>query len=468
LGVAGPRCATNNLVAQRAFFCRKSLGRLGRPLCHARWHSRAPGTAARVLHSPLHPPANRSNHRALKTVRPTWLRDEEAMHYLWALPDPLPDTIRGHLETLSAAAHSVVALGWGVDLVAGHGRILSAEDAVKLPGERWRPTSDSAAGGLRVPTPGTLEALASRHEAFLHRLDGGGLSPVPALTAFAVVGYRRVTDLADRPFAAFELWQPVEQLAALPPGKSKFRPFDPLRLALTVAPMVRRATAEAARAARWDEERINTFIHGHAPDGTDRLRGGPDVARFAYLPLPSLERRGSPGGRRTEQCGSVRRVLVVGPPGATAEVDWVRRALSGRELTDERTGQPVALLALVSTNDPHVRAGYLGPAHVWSTVTPVVLPGYDDGDREEAARLLRRAFVQAGLPEELVEAADLEWRQVGFRPGVEVATRYERPPPTRMPRYHVRVRWPVPIRGPLAVGTARYRGLGLFAVEESE
>jgi CRISPR-associated protein Csb2 len=142
--------------------------------------------------------------------------------------------------------------------------------------------------------------------------------------------------------------------------------------------------------------------------------------------------------------------------------------LSGRELLDERSGQAVALLAVISTNDPHVQTGYAGPARVWSTVTPVVLPGHDDGAPAEAARLLRRALVQAGLPEGLVEAADLEWRREGFRPGVELATRYERPQPARMPRYHVRVRWPVAVRGPLAVGTVRYRGLGLFAVEASE
>jgi CRISPR-associated protein Csb2 len=411
--------------------------------------------------------ANPATHRTMKTVCPTWLRDADAVHYLWELPDSLTEAIRRHIETLFAASHSLVALGWGIDLVAGHGQVLSAEDVAKLPGERWRPTAGSTGAGLRVPSPGTLDALTNRHGAFLHRLKGGSLTPVPPLTTFDVVGYRRPTDLVARPFAAFELWRPTEQLATLPPGKSKFCPFDPLRVAVTVAPMVRRAAAEAARAARWPEERINTFIHGHTPDGADRLRGGPDVARFAYLPLPSLERRGPPGGR-TEHCGSVRRVLVVGPPGATAEVGWARRALSGRELTDERTGQPVALLAVTSASDPHIHAAYVGPAQVWSTVTPVVLPGHDDGDPAEAVHLLRRAFIQAGLPGELVQAADLEWRWAGFRPGVDLATRYDRPRPVRMPRYHVRVRWPTPVGGPLAVGTARYRGLGIFAVERSE
>jgi CRISPR-associated protein Csb2 len=80
-------------------------------------------------------------------------------------------------------------------------------------------------------------------------------------------------------------------------------------------------------------------------------------------------------------------------------------------------------------------------------------------------RLLRRAFEQAGMPPELVQKASLQWRHVGFWAGVDLATRYERPDPCRLPRYHVRVEWPVPLRGPLFVGAARYRGLGLFAAE---
>jgi CRISPR-associated protein Csb2 len=110
---------------------------------------------------------------------------------------------------------------------------------------------------------------------------------------------------------------------------------------------------------------------------------------------------------------------------------------------------------------------YLDPPKVWSTVTPVVLPGHDEAApgivarrvrlaadqaarqrvREKAVerteRLLRRAFEQAGWSHELVAAADVEWRAVGFRAGVELAARYHVPDSLNpLPRYHVRVRWP--------------------------
>jgi CRISPR-associated protein Csb2 len=255
--------------------------------------------------------------------------------------------------------------------------------------------------------------------------------------------------------------------------------------------MVRNALAELARQMRpfeWTDAEINTFIHGHTPDG-ERQAHGPDAGRrFAYLPLPSLERRGT-GTVVT----AIRRLQIVGWPGGEREIAWVR-VLSGHQLNPRDSRTLPAALRLIDRpigalrRDPNLEP-YIGAAQVWSTITPLVLPGHDeahpgiiqrrteraaDGEArqrvlEQAAarteRLLRRAFEQAGIPAELVTAASLEWRQVGFRAGIDLASRYYRPDPCRLPRYHVRVRWPVPIRGPLAVGAVRYRGLGIFAAE---
>ena len=44
----------------------------------------------------------------------------------------------------------------------------------------------------------TLEALVGRHQAFLGRLKERGFVPVPVLTGFAVVGYRRGTEVPAR------------------------------------------------------------------------------------------------------------------------------------------------------------------------------------------------------------------------------------------------------------------------------
>ena len=78
--------------------------------------------------------------------------------------------------------------------------------------------------------------------------------------------------------------------------------------------------------------------------------------------------------------------------------------------------------------------------------------------------LIRKAFRQAGYSSELVEQTELDWREVGFCRGVELASRYL--PPDNLngsPRIHVRIRFPTAIRGPIAVGSGRFRGFGLFA-----
>jgi len=147
----------------------------------------------------------------------------------------------------------------------------------------------------------------------------------------------------------------------------------------------------------------------------------------------------------------------------------VRQALSGRELVDRGSQEPVAMLSLIPNSERSLRP-FVNPSTSWSSVTPVVLPGHDDGDPAKAERLLRRAIEHAGFPSSLARHADLEWRRVGFRPGVELASRYRTPAYLAgFPRHHVRVCWrddagrPVVVRGPIALGAGRYCGLGLLA-----
>jgi len=109
---------------------------------------------------------------------------------------------------------------------------------------------------------------------------------------------------------------------------------------------------------------------------------------------------------------------------------------------------------------------YVGRGRTWSTVTPVVLPGYDDNRAAKALGLLRKSFVQAGVSEEAVAGAEIRFRGVGYRPGQDLARDYEAPNASSGPKYHVWVRFPVAVTGPLAVGKLRYRGLGLFALVE--
>src|ERR1019366_6796881 len=60
--------------------------------------------------------ANPATHRTMKPVRPQLLLNDEAVYYLWRLPEPLSEEVRGHVQLLSGSAGSIVALGWGLDL----------------------------------------------------------------------------------------------------------------------------------------------------------------------------------------------------------------------------------------------------------------------------------------------------------------------------------------------------------------
>jgi CRISPR-associated protein Csb2 len=100
-------------------------------------------------------------------------------------------------------------------------------------------------------------------------------------------------------------------------------------------------------------------------------------ARFAWLPLPSLEAR---SGERTRVVGAIRRVIITSfGDDSEGEIAWVRRALAGEDLTGSDIARPEALLSLLPVTDTMVRQ-YARSAAAWATVTPVVLPGYDDPD----------------------------------------------------------------------------------------
>jgi CRISPR-associated protein Csb2 len=423
--------------------------------------------------------ANPATHRTMKSVRPTLLASD-ATHYVWQLQDEVSDEIRDHMQLLSEAAANVVALGWGLDLVVGHGALLSDADVEQLAGEQWLPCEGTGGRGLRIPVRGTLEDVLKHHQQFLKRLGEDGFVPPPPLSKYKSIEYRRAIDPPTRPFAAFAL---------LRLDASGFRAFDTVRRGLTVAGMMRSTVKTAAARSGWTETRIASFVLGH---GESNVGGGHTAVgprRFAYYPLPSIESRNERGD---STAGSIRRVIVSTLAGeCKEEIAWAQRAVSGQELRNENTKQPVALLSLIPSNEKVVRC-YTRSAAVWATVTPMVLPGYDDPkhyrrrmeqeigaeeQRELLGRLdaridglLRKAIAQAGFSEALASNAELDWRKVGFWRGSELADRYGVPDHLKQfPRYHVKIRWRGPkfdavkIQGPICLGGGRFYGLGLFA-----
>lgn len=440
---------------------------------------------------------NRQNRLATKTVCPTLLLEPLPIRYLWRLPEPFTGDMRRWADDLCEIARCVVIFGWGIDMAVATGLIESEEHIKALPGERWLPNEDGSSPLRRTPSPATLDALLEHYKLFANRLqmardgrDGTALrdclSDVPPLdeSAFDIAGYRRATDPPQRPFAAFSI---------LKPDAAGFQPFDTtVRKALTVAGMTRCATKRAAErwGGKWTTEEINAFILGHGEpinDGGGHVAVGP--RRFAYFPLPSIQSRGE---GKACVVGGVRRVMLYCfADGCDKEITWARRALSGQQLIEKKAEQAAALLSVIPKTDNVVR-GYTQRADAWATVTPVVLPGYDDPKHyrrrmkagtaaDEQKRLLehlddrieslvRKAIAQAGFSQILAENAGLEWRKSGFWPGNDLADRYGVPDHLkRFPRYHVKIRWrdgegnPVEVPGPICIGGGRYYGIGLFA-----
>lgn len=381
--------------------------------------------------------------RVEKDIRPTHLLGGDGIHFLF----PLGVGVCPHFDVLAAAARSITHLGWGVDMVTGNATVITEDEAAKLPGERWLPADGPTANNLRVPRVGTLNDLVRKHGEFLNRLSEDGFKPVGPLREFQVVGYRRATEPESRRWVAF---------AILKPDASGNASFDAARRCRDVAAWVRHATGQVCQ--HWPFPDYEAFVHGHDANG-NQIKGERADERFMYLPLPTIN-------HALKRVESIRRVLIAAPPGFNDRITWIRRRLPGQELVWDQ--EAVGLLNLLVTDD-WVLNQYLGPkdgVRSWSTVTPVVWPGHDDRDPDKAERILRKAFVDAGISRELVDGiTELEWRGVGFRAGVDLATRYCIPQPLKGPRYHVRVKFSHPIRGPFAVGAGRYRGLGLFAAE---
>lgn len=404
---------------------------------------------------------NPAEHRTMKNLLPHRLPEDAVVRYAWRM-----DSEDSVAPALITAARGVVALGWGIDLVVGDGAVVEdvqlAEISRKL--NVWHPRGDGRRQ-MRVPLQGTVDDLERRYTAFLSRtsLADPTLRPPPPLSAFAITHYARGDQPRAAHIAGFKLMR-VES--------DNLRAFDTARRGMAVAGMLRHAVRAAAERAGWDAARVNATVLGH---------GGTTEARLLLVPVPSIE----PRGHGAETVGAVRRVLVYSTDDRRADPALAVRALGGMDLVDEDTGEVQAVLAEASPRD-RVLQRYVSESSTWVTVTPVVLPGYDDPGRlrerlgkarcraeqeplldrlsRRREALVRKALVQSGLGEHLARTAHVETRPTGFIAGVERASRYSVPSHlTPSPRLHVKLTWPAKVAGPLCIGRGRFSGMGLFA-----
>lgn len=415
-----------------------------------------------------------SNYRTAKEIRPTRLQGDTAIHYLW----PITDADSPELPMLMQVASSVSAFGWGIDMAVAEAGSITQDEADALTGERWLPSDAGGSVSLRVPTEGTLADLRKRYEAFLNRISldkNAVFKPVPPLSTFANIDYRKSFELTKPPFAVFALRKPDD---------SGFAAFASARRGVHLSGMLRHCAGQIAPQMGWDEKHVAEFVLGHG-ETRGESHTPVDGPRLVFIPLPSIEWQGDLKGQTV---GSIRRILVtVKGIVLASEFSAIVRALEGCELIDDKTQRSVAFLRRETSQSAAVQP-YFNRATEWASVTPVVLPGYDDphhdraklrkegltvAEKEASVRrldtridaLLRKALRQAGLPEVLTAKAKLDWRGSGFFPGVDLASNYAVPSQhRRYRRLHVRIVFPsVSFSGPLCLGGGRHTGLGLFA-----
>ena len=132
--------------------------------------------------------------RDAKLLLPTLFCGEPKVTYCWSID---PEQAQSATVVASCARHCR-ALGWGIDMAIGDGTVVESEPECANR-EKWLPMSSGAGGVLlRVPRRQinlgqgeTLSELVNRFSRSLERLAESGRNPVPPLSAFLTIGYRR-------------------------------------------------------------------------------------------------------------------------------------------------------------------------------------------------------------------------------------------------------------------------------------
>ncbi len=364
--------------------------------------------------------------------------DGQTVHYLWAISEEDWAVSRPYAETMAREARCLMALGWGIDQVVGNGEIFTEAEVDQLPGERWRPYPNDVLeqDRLRVPIEGSLRDLEAVHESFCAQLEGGVYNPPLKPTRFDRVRYVRDTRLPRRPYVAFEL-----------PEGCAFRQESANEVAAMLRSLACRNRDDFGEQFGDDTE---VYLAGHVK-GENRT----PPPRFSYIPLPTI--------RQGPTDGMIRRLLIAEPYGGDgARATWAGRRLLGQTITDKDGNERGQLLGLWRRSSRGMVRRYTGEHQAWSTVTPVALPGFDDGKLVKAEKLFLKAVQQAGISVDGI--TDVTLRKAPFWPGSQHPRNYRRPRYLRhLPAWHAQIEFLEPVSGPLAIGSGRHAGLGIMA-----
>jgi CRISPR-associated protein Csb2 len=405
--------------------------------------------------------ASIASHRIEKDFRPSRIEvigdDLPTLHYIYPLDATNSDPTE-LLHAIRPSVRSIHCLGWGIDQVIADA-ILVEPGSDQPAGERWAP---AAHGGkrLRVHRNGSLDALTARHDKFLNRLVNGDWTPVPPFNAIDQVRYRRNSDPIPRPAAVFKLADINDDTVA----------YSQVKL-IHIAGMVKHLAIDLMRQnppldlrGLDPSEWLRAYVSGH--QSKDDKETGATHTQFSYIPLQSI------GHHHTDP--GVRRVMIAAPIGDDAWLEYLANLLDGEPLNPlPHTTLPTGthLQRITVNQKDFVRDAYLCASNIWASVTPVILPGHDDHKPEKTRRLILKALQQSGID----QPCEFEWSAFSHFPKSLSAHKYDRNKNQigyirpdhllNLSAVHLRIRFDndQQMPGPIAIGTGRHCGLGIFA-----
>ena len=162
-------------------------------------------------------------------------------------------------------------------------------------------------------------------------------------------------------------------------------------------------------------------------------------------------------------------------------VDWLEYLatriddLELEPMANSRLPAGTRLVRIDNRKKDGVRDAYTQNWSDWASVTPVILPGHDDHKPEKTVKLIHKALAQCGID----QACEFEWSSFSHFRKMLGAHKYVRdesaPNGKRMVNYirpdhlleqtavHLRIKFPKPVPGPIAIGAGRHCGFGLMA-----
>ena len=385
--------------------------------------------------------------RDLKPLSPVFLPDaleNRFLRYLWSVSKAEAEKHRSEIESICRMAKKMTHLGYGIDQIAVHGRIVQGDQVQSENVKLYEPCERPTLLRYKVPAKGYLENLIDLYEAKRNRLSSGVVFPYSHPEKYRLVYYRKEGEVSmDRSVSIFAL-KSID-------GSGRTVSVRWRDAAMTVAPWARHGAGVIAKKEGYAKEWIDRFVLGHTSEGARDQR-------LSYLPLPSIGHKNADGG--------IRRFAIAEPVGskgkATEIMEWGLPYFDLVNIDGEKVAKP----EIISPGRDRMVMRYLGKAKNWTTVTPMIIHGQVYQRRKFSLRklekLLLSAFFDAGYPEDVIE--DFDFKRAPYWDGCGDA-RLMRVPKhlDRWPRYHISITFKTEMTGPIMVGIGRHYGLGLFA-----